>query len=69
MLAPNPVACRASGHSRHLATSQRPSRILAACLQEIEPRLHAAANFTVHEPLVQTTKTTLEAYEQRSELR
>lgn len=48
---------------------QRPSRILSASLLEVEPRLHAAANYTVHERLVQNARITLEAYEQRSELR
>jgi len=47
----------------------RRSRILSASLKEVEPRLHAAANYTLHEPLVQTKTITLEAYEHRSELR
>lgn len=50
-------------------TPARRSRIVSASLKEVEPRLHAAASYTLHEPLVQTNTITLEAYEQRSELR
>ncbi len=50
-------------------SAARPSRILSATLHEVEPTLRPAAFYTVHDPLVRTATITLEAYEQRSELR
>jgi hypothetical protein len=45
------------------------SRIFAAELQEIRPRLHAAVQFSLRQPLLADTTTTLEAYERRSHAR
>jgi len=42
------------------------SRIYAAELQEIRPRLHAAVQFSLRQRLLADTTTTLEAYERRS---
>ena len=46
-----------------------PPRILMSSLEELEPTLRPAAFYTVRDPLVQTTTFTLEAYQDRSELR
>ncbi|MEO6596984.1 MAG: hypothetical protein ABIP94_19735 [Planctomycetota bacterium] len=51
------------------ATLPAPGRILAANLEEQQPRAHVAASFTVHQRLLASTSATLEIYETRSEVR
>jgi hypothetical protein len=46
-----------------------PGRVLAASLEELRPRAHAAVSFTVHQVLAATPTTRLETYELRSERR
>lgn len=60
----NTTRANTSGNS-----TERRSRILFATLHEVEPTVRPAAFYTVRDPLVHTANMTLEAYEQRSELR